>query len=237
MDPVTFAAFARIERRAEEVRHAYDPAFRPADTELRRREGPQVYPDVDPLATAPPKGAFFVVTDGAGKRAYTQDGGFRFEGGALRASNGASVLGFRPGQNAASPLAVSAVDVALGRVHSPRIDPDGSFTCALRSLDPGTGRTIERRVLVGRIALASFPAASEPGDGPFVRAPAGVAPAIGRPMDGGFGGLHVHVRQGGDVDLEAGLERLREAYASLDALQAAHKATGDAEKTATELLK
>ena len=235
IDPATSEAFARIERRAEEVRQAFEPGFVPADSDVRPRSGPRQMPDASPLAVAPPEGSFFILQTPRVRR-YSRDGGFTFEKGTLRARDGAAVLGFtsmQPGRLV--PLRASAVDVALGRVDDPKIDPDGTVSCTLSSVDATSGVRIVRRVALGRIALARFPAGSEVPSG--ASGSERVKPMIGMPRTGAMGGLRLHVRQLGDVDLESGLERLHEAYVALEALQAAHKAHHDTDKAATDLLK
>ena len=74
-------------------------------------------------------------------------------------------------------------------------------------------------------------------DAPRLAAPPGVIPHIGLPEDGNFAALRTHARDRGRLDLVAGLDRLSEAYLSFDALRAAHRARGEAERTALDLLK
>jgi len=107
------------------------------------------------------------------------------------------------------------------------------------SIDPRTReRTVERAV-VGRLALARFPAGTNPQriDATHFAAVAGVVPLLGVPADGGFGALTTRARDLGNVDLVAGLERLSEAYLSFSALEAAHQAQGAGSKVMMDLLK
>jgi flagellar basal body rod protein FlgG len=240
IDPSIAAAFGRIEKRAEDVHHAYDSAYRPSDTELRRSGGAKTVPDASPLSVAAPPGTFFVLQGHDGTSLYTQDGAFSFEKGTLRTSTGDIVLGFRSDRAAQlAPLAASPVDIALQRVDGAQIDPDGSLSCSLHSIEPKTGERILRRVLLGHLALVRFPMASEPisVDGTRVRAPDGISPHAGIPGGPSFPALKTHVRQLANLDIETGLGRLQEAYTSLEVLQAANKARGEAEKSATDLLK
>lgn len=198
-------------------------------------------PDAGPLTVAAPRGAYFSALDAAGERVYTRDGTFRFEDGVLRTRDGAVILG-RPAAakgGVVAPLHLDAVDVALGRVSDARIDADGSLSCALSAVDPRTGQHRVESVMLGRVALARFPAGTVPSrvDTTHVRAPAGVLPHVGLPGDGNFAALATHARDLGALDPEAGIARLQEAYLSFEALQAAHRAHGDVEKTAMDLLK
>jgi hypothetical protein len=93
--------------------------------------------------------------------------------------------------------------------------------------------------VVGRVALARFPAGTQPVrvDAVHVAAPAGVRAQVGVPGDGYFAPLVPHARDLGGVDIVAGLEKMREAYEAFDALRAAHQARGTLEKSALDLVK
>jgi hypothetical protein len=89
------------------------------------------------------------------------------------------------------------------------------------------------------VALARFPAGSNPQriDATHFGAVAGVVPHVGAPADGGFDGLATRVRDTGNVDINASLQRLSDAYVAFSALQAAHKAQGAGAKVMMDLLK
>jgi flagellar hook protein FlgE len=241
IDSATYDALSRIANRANDALHGFESGFEPAERDGARRNGASTVPDAGPLAVAAPRGAYFSVLDAAGERIYTRDGAFRFEDGVLRTRDGAAVLGRPLGakDGVVAPLHIEAVDVALGRASDARIDADGSLSCALSTVDPRTGARRIERVVLGRVALARFPAGTAPPrvDATHVRAPAGVLPHVGLPDDGNFGALAMHARDLGALDPEAGIARLQEAYLSFEALQAAHRAHGDVEKTAMDLLK
>jgi hypothetical protein len=241
IDPATYDALSRIANRANDALHGYESGFEPVERDAARPTGAPTVPDSGPLAVAAPPGAYFVAQGAAGERLYTRDGGFRFEGGVLRTRDGTALLGHPSGGRAGvtSPLRADAVDLALGRLSAARIDGDGSLSCALSVVEPRTGARRVDRVVLGRVALARFPAGTAPPrvDATHVRAPAGVLPHVGLPGDGNFGTLATHARDLGGLDPEAGIARLQEAYVSFEALQAAHRAHGDVEKTAMDLLK
>jgi flagellar basal body rod protein FlgG len=238
IDPASSDTLREIARRFDDVVHAYDPAFRPQDADVIRRDGPAVVRDASPLSVAPPRGAYFLVRRD-GQDALTQAGSFRFVGGELQTRDGADVLGFSGSGRTPHALRADPIDVALQRVTDAQIGADGSVTCRLSSLDPVTGRTRTRRVTLGRIALAALPAGTQPphAAGALVRPAPGTRVRVGIPGAAGFGVLATHVRELGAVDLEASLDRLREAYARFEALQAAHRSSADVEKTTMDLLK
>ena len=107
------------------------------------------------------------------------------------------------------------------------------------SIDPRTGLRRTERVAIGTLTLAPFPAGTQPErvDASHVVLPAGVKATIGVPGDGVRGALLPRSRDLGGVDLVAGLEKMREAYETFDALRAAHHVHGDTEKTTMDLLK
>ncbi len=239
IDPSSSDALARIARRADDVMHAYDPAFAPRASDVARAQGPAVVPEVDPLAVAPPHGSYFLVKQKDGQTVMTLDGGFRFADGSLQTRDGAAVLGFSGTERTPSPLRADRLDVALKRAGEPRIDAGGFVSCRLSSVDPTTGAARSRRVVIGRVALATLPAGTQPKrlDGAHLRPPPGVRIHLGVPAGGDFGALATHVRQLGGVDVQAGLDRLREAYMEFEALEAAHRSAADAEKATMDLLK
>lgn len=87
--------------------------------------------------------------------------------------------------------------------------------------------------------LARLPAGTLPErvDVTHVRAPRGVMPLVGHPSDGNFAALTLHARDLGRLNVVAGLQRLAEAYLSLEALLSAHHARGGTDKTTMDLVK
>ena len=94
-------------------------------------------------------------------------------------------------------------------------------------------------VVVGRIALARFPAGTrlETSDGNHFIAPAGVVAQNGFATERGFAPLVPMHRERSRVDIDESLIRLKDAYLAFDALQAAEAARAHLGKTAMDLLK
>ncbi|MBC5811044.1 MAG: hypothetical protein GIW95_09390 [Candidatus Eremiobacteraeota bacterium] len=219
-------ALTRIERRANDLRHLYEPGFVPADP--ASRAGQQPAPALDPLSVVAPAGSYFVVSSERGQ-AYVRDGAFAFADGTLRTRSGAAVLG--SGDSAViGPLRADPVDVALERVSAARIDADGTLSYERDAVDPRSGENRVERVVVGRIALARFPAGSAPD--------AAAAPAAtGLPGEGAFSLLQTFARDRGALDPAASVIRLQEAYLSLEALRSAGSAGDSFERVALEIVK
>jgi hypothetical protein len=240
IDPNVAGAFARIAARQRDVMHAFEPGFEPENADVAARSG--VQPSADPLSAAAPDGTYFAAAaGGAGEVSFSRAGAFALVDGELRfAGDGRAVLGFAFDRGSALvPLRVDPYDAALGRVSNAHVEADGTFAYTRTTIDPRGGERRTERVNVGRVALARFPAGTQPErlDATHVRAPRGIAPQIGRPGDGPFGALAVHARDLGRVDVIAGLERMREAYDDLDAIRASSRAHGSIERTTMDLLK
>ena len=229
LNAATARALADIAARANDVLHAYDPGYvaQFGDASVPER----VLRAGDPLAVVPPSDAYFIVTDASGERRYTRDGRFRLSEGRLQNAEG-DVLGYAPGADGAPPrtLGVDAVDAALGRPTDVRVDPDGSVEYSRGVTDPRTMQRVTQRVVVGTIALARFPAGTNP-----LRS--AVAPHVGRPGATGFGMLATKARSIGSLDVNLGLAKLQEAYLTFHALQAAQKARGELDVGAMGLVK
>jgi hypothetical protein len=195
-------------------------------------------PSLDPLSVVAPDGAYFVAENGSGVT-FSRDGSLTFDDGTLRARDGAQILGYGAGSKEPLPLRADPLDIALGRVGNPRIDRDGTLSYQRSSLDPRTGERRFERVSVGRIALARFPAGTQPlrRDAVHVVAPRGVTPAIGRAGESGTGSLTPFARDLGRIDMAAGLDRLQEAYLSFEALRTAGQARAGLERGAMDLVK
>jgi len=237
IDPASASSLARIASRERDVMHAYQPGFVPESDDVAVPT--RVVRDDDPLAVAAPEGAYFASAGPDGGIAFSRDGGFHMAGGRLLTADGRSVLGVVAGSRALVPLRVDAYDAALGRAADVRIDADGTLSYARTSVDPRTGERRSERVPAGRVALARFPAGTQPErtGAAYVRAPSGVTPLIGLPADSGFAPLATRARDLGRIDLLAGLEQMREAYVSYEALRAAQHARGGVDKTTLDLVK
>ena len=238
IDPAMAASLARVEARQRDVSQAYRSGFLPESSDVAVRS--TMLPSADPLAVVAPEGAYFVTPDASGTIEFSRDGRFAVSGGELRAADGRPVMGFAFGGRAAlAPLRVDPYDAALGRASDARIDVAGTFSYARTTVDPRSGERRAERVTVGRIALARFPAGTQPErtNALVVRPPRGVVAHIGVPADGTFAPIATHARDLGRIDIVAGLERMSDAYRSLEALRAAHHVRGSLEKTTMDLLK
>jgi len=231
------AGLAGIEARRRDVAHADVAGFTPEAGDVT---GPtRVVAWRDPLAVVAPEGTYFLTGDGSGAIAYGRDGGFAVKDGWLCAAGGTRVLGFPDGGRALAPLRIDPHDAALGGVGRPRIDPDGAFVYDRLAIDPRSGDRRAERVTVGRVALARFPAGTQPVrlDATRVKAPPGVAPRIGSPGTSGFPVLLTQARDLGRLDLLAGLERLDDAYIAYGAMRTAFRGRMGAEKAVMDLVK
>ena len=233
-------AYERVVSRAHDVTQIFRGGALPLNDDVRTE--PAVVPSTDPLSAVPPPGAWFVTRGTDGARAYERDGALSLADGVLRTESGAEVLGY-PGGDArgavAVPLRVSDVDRALGRASAARVEADGTIAYARDAIDPHSGARTAERVVLGRLALARFPAGTQPVrlDGARVAAPKNVVPHYGTPGDGTFGALATSSRDAGSVDVAAGVARLNEAYRAFEALGAAVHAHARAQKTAVDLVK
>lgn len=230
-------AFEDVAARERDVLQTFSTGAFPERSDVMRAE--QSIPTVDPLAACAPPDAFFVTLDERGRHVFGSGGSFEIHDGTLRDQSGHAVLGYRDDRSALEPLRADAVDVALGLTAGTHIQSDGLVTYERMTVDPRSGKRQAQRVAIGRIALARFPAATklQPADAQHAVAPAGIIPHLGRPGDGNFGTLQPFSRASSRIDIDAGLQRLQEAYLALDALRAAGKAQGSTAKTAMDLLK
>ena len=233
----TIDALQRIADRANDVLSAYGPGAFPLRSDVAGRHAP--LPVADPLSVVAPPGTWFVTTDTGGARTFTRAGGFRLaEDGVLRASDGVAVLGLARDATL-QPLRVADPDRTLGRALGARIASDGTVSYSRSTIDPRTHERRTESIVVGRIALARFPAGSAPQriDATHARSMPGIVPHIGAPADGTFAPLVTSARDTGSVDLDAGLQKLADAYVAFSALQAAQKAQGAGDKVVMDLLK
>ncbi len=233
-------AYERMLSRAHDLRDVFRAGAVPLNDDVRTE--PHVVPSADPLAVVPPPGAWLVTRGADGTRAYERDGALSLEDGVLRTGSGSEVLGYPGGEARGAvpvPLRVPDVDRVLERASAARIEPDGTVAYARDAIDPHTGARTAERVLLGRVALARFPAGTQPVrlDGARVAAPKDVVPHYGTPGDGTFAALATSSRDAGSVDVLAGVARLDEAYRAFEALGAAVSAGSHVQKTAVDLVK
>jgi flagellar basal body rod protein FlgG len=231
-------ALDRIATRTQDVQEAYRSGFEAQGFDVGSvTVQPQA--SMDPLHVVAPGGCYFIVGDAAGSSRYTRDGGFSLRDGILCGADGTPVSGFSSRTGLLGPLRIDAVDRALERVGNLHIESDGSVCYTRSVVDPRTGLQRAESVVIGRIALARFPAGTHTVhlDSTHVQAPQGVSPHVGIPADANFPMLIVHARDVGGMDILAGLERLQEAYLSFEALRAANSANDGMTKTTMNLLK
>jgi len=236
IDATTADALSRVAGRARDLLQAYRGGFEPSTGDATIR-GTASAPALDPLSVVAPEGTFFVLRGSGGAPLLSRDGSFGFVDGELRGSDGSVALGTTDATKTLRSLRVDPVDAALGRVSEPRVD--GSVCYTRNSVDPRSGERRSERVAIGRLMLARLPAGTLPErvDVTHVRAPRGVMPLVGHPSDGNFAALTLHARDLGRLNVVAGLQRLAEAYLSLEALLSAHHARGGTDKTTMDLVK
>jgi hypothetical protein len=236
----TMRALGEMQARERDVLQAYTAGAAPERSDVAQEV--TAIRDRDPLSSVPPSGAYFVTADpsrsGGSSRLYTRDGSFRLTGEALTDAQGRPVLGYRNGSPALHVLQADPVDTALGAARDARIDADGTFSYERTAIDPRTGRPHSERVVVGRLAVARFPAATplRNVDSQHAVAPPGVIPHLGTPADGTFAQLVPGARSSSGIDLERGLERLDDAYVEIAALRAAGTVKSSVQKTVMDLL-
>lgn len=238
VNTATANALEYITERAADANRAFVPGAQPAFADVANDVSPARFV-LDPMSVAPPSESYFITSDERERTAYTQNGALAMSNGTVVASNGRPVLGFGAPDGPLTELRIDPVDLALGRATGVRVDADGSVDYTRSSVDPRTGARENERVVIGRLALARFPAATKlpQADAERVLAPAGVIPHIGRPDDGNFKAVAPMHRASSRIDLDLSLSRLNDAYIAFDALQAAHKAQSSTGKTAMDLLK
>jgi flagellar basal body rod protein FlgG len=231
-------ALDRITERAADVRRAYTPGAIPAHDDVATSETSVDF-TLDPLAVVAPEDAYFMTRDDRTQTTYTRNGAFTLRGGRLCDAEGQPILGARKAGEKLAPLSLDPVDDALGRVRDPRVERDGTFSYQRESVDPRSGAREDGRIVVGRLALARFPAGTrlESRDGAHLFAPAGVTAQIGLAGDGKFASLLPMHRERSRIDVDQSLARLKEAYLAFDALQAAEAAKAHVGKTVMDLLK
>jgi flagellar basal body rod protein FlgG len=238
LSPSLHAALDRIAERVADVRRAYTPGAIPRYDDVAIASAPSDA-SLDPLAVVPPSDLYFVTADDEGQRLFTRDGELALHGGTLSGPDGQPILGMRTASAQPTKLSVDPIDEALERVRNPTLEPDGTFAYSRQTIDPRTGSRELQRVVVGRIALARFPAGTrlQTDDGSHCRAPSGVAPRLGFAGDEGFSPLVPMRREHSRIDVDESLARLKDAYLTFDALQAAEAVKAHLGKTTMDLLK
>jgi flagellar hook protein FlgE len=191
------------------------------------------------MSVSAPEGTYFITCDSRRDLTFTRDGSLAVRDGRLVDAQGRTVCGLRESDNTPIALSVDAVDDALGRIEQPTIERDGSVVYRREVIEPRTGVREFARVVIGRIALARFPAGTklDATEGNELHAPKNVAPQLGLPGDAQFGLLAPMHRERSRIDIDQGLIRLKDAYLSFEALAAAEAAKSHLGKTAMDLVK
>lgn len=238
LNPALGAALDRIGERAADVRRAFVPGAIPSFDDVATGTSTSEF-TLDTLSVALPADAYFVCHDAAGKIVYTRDGSFTLADGRLRTQDGLPVLGTAQADRGLHELDLDTVDETLGRVRNVRVGDDGTLAYSRTVVDPRSGRREQQRVVVGRVAVARFPAATvlPTLDGARFTSPDGIVPYVGSPGEGGLPRLRPMQRQHSGVALDESLARLKAAYLAFDALSAAETAKGHFGKAAMDLLK
>ena len=240
MNAATAAALDRIATRSSDALGAYRAGYLPRASDFAMDgASTNVQPSLNPLDVVAPEGTYLVTSQSDGMRAYTRNGSLALRDGRVVDRDGSPILGFVGEGRTQQALALDPIDLALDRVRDLHIEADGSLAYTRATIDPRSGQRRDARIVVGRLALARFPAGTQPVrvDASRVAAPTGVVPHIGRAGDGNFDALRLHARDVGRVDPLSALERLQEAYQSFEALAAVQRGQLGLEKTATDLLK
>jgi hypothetical protein len=231
-------AAENVERRAEDLRMVFVGGAQPNFQDALRPERAEL--TNDPLSVALPLDAYFVAGDTA-RPSYTRDGALQVRDGILSSSDGTPILGFVDGDTSGVPrtLQIEKNDALLGRAQDIRVEPDGVFGYARSVLDTKTGASSVERVVVGRVALARFPAGtrSERIDATHVNAPSHVVPFIGSPNDGSFLPIETQRRSLGRIDSDVAVSRLQDAYLAMRALSATERSQNAFARGAFDLVK
>ena len=231
-------AIENVEQRVEDLRMVFTGGAQPNFHDALRPERAEL--TNDPLSVALPTDAYFVAGDAA-RPSYTRDGALSVRDGLLVSSDGTPVLGFVDGDSSGVPreLQIEKNDALLGRAQDIRVEPDGVFGYARSVLDPKTGASSVERVVVGRVAIARFPAATrlERIDATHVAPPAHVVPLIGSPNDGSFLPIETQRRALGRIDADAAISRLQDAYLAMRALSATERSQNAFARGAFDIVK
>lgn len=236
LNPVLGAALDRITERAADVRRAFIPGGAAQHDDVASPAATSDF-TLDPLSVSADAGLYFVTRDPHGRIGFSADGSFALRNGRLEDRDGNAVCG-RDGSGDLAEMRLDPVDEALGRTANVRIEADGAFAYDRSSVDPRSGIRDKRRVVAGHLAIARFPAGTRLAEEDGRRfPPRDVAPQLGSAGHDGFAALAPMHRTRSGVELDESLIRLKEAYLTFDALQAAETAKGHLGKTAMDLLK
>jgi len=238
LNPALTSALDRITERASDVRRAFDPGALPQHDDVAVARAGSDF-TLDPLSVALPDRSYLVTADARGNFCYSRNGSMHVRDGRLLDAQGNPVLGWRYGSAALSELQIDPVDEALGRADGMAVEPDGSVAYTRTAIDPRAGQRELQRVVVGRIALARFPAATrlQPAGAEHFVPPEGVIAYTGKAGSDGFGLLQPMRRAHSNIDIDESLDRLKAAYTAFDALTAAEMAKYHLGKTAMDLVK
>jgi len=238
LDAGVARAIEAVEKRGDDLRMVYTGGALPNFQDAIRPERAEI--TGDPLSLVLPEDAFLVAGD-PNRPTFTRDGALAVRDGVLVSSDGTPVLGFVDGDGSGipKPLSIEKNDALLGRARDLRIEPDGVFGYARDVIDAATLETNVERVVVGRVALARFPAGTrlEKVDASHAKPPASVIPFVGTPNDGSFASVEVQRRAVGRLDSDAAIARLQEAYLTMRALGAEERTRNAFARGAFDLVK
>jgi hypothetical protein len=231
-------AIEAVERRGEDLNLMFASGAQPNYADALRPERTETA--TSGLSVTLPPDAY-LVSGNPDRPAYTRDGVLSVRDGLLVASDGTPVLGFPNDDRSGVPreLRIERNDAILGRAQDLRIEADGTFGYGRTVVDPETLDAEVERVVVGRIALARFPAGTQlerAGD-TQAKAPAGIVPYVGMPNDGSFSALVPQSRAIGRLDPDATISRLQDAYLALRALGAVERSRNGMVRDALDLVK
>jgi flagellar basal body rod protein FlgG len=231
-------AVESVEQRAEDLRLLYTSGAQPNYSDAVREE--RIEPARDALSIALPPDSYLLAGD-PNKPTFTRDGSLAVRDGLLVDGSGAPVLGFVQDDRSGVPreLRIEKNDALLERAQDVRVEPDGVFGYARTIVDPKTLQARVERVIVGRIALARFPAGTQLQrvDGTHARPPASVVPFVGTPNDGHFSAIFPQRRAIGRIDPDSAIARLQDAYLALRALGALERTKNGLIRGALDLVK
>ena len=240
IDPASARMLAEIAARAGDMLNAYKPGAEPRFSDVTQATRSTSRAESSLSVTS--ADGYFVVEE-RGRRAFTKDGTFAVREGALTTASGAAVYGYADTdaqkRGILIALRIDPIDAALKRHEDMRIESDGHVVYTRTVRDAKSGAARPERAVLGVLALARFPAGTKPEqlDPTRLGAPAHTRMQIGAPADGAFAPLATNSADRGAYDMDAALERLHDAYQSLDALRAAKAARGKTDRTAMDLIK
>jgi len=187
---------------------------------------------------AAPQGSRFVTLDAQGQYRYTRNGALTIVDGTVMTLEHRPLLGYMPGATTIGRLRLPMLDRIITPRQQLHVARDGSVSYDREVLDPRSGLQQIQRQRLGVIALARFPAGSEPVSlGTYERAPLGIEPYIATPGTHGFEELLPDRLDRGGIDLQRALLHLQTAYERFDALLAERDIAQKNLGTAMDLVK